>query len=222
MTDSIGTIVPIAFPETGAVVEGKWYDYPMKWVGIVKNDMWPVGHAALLLINHDNGEVHYMDFGRYHAPFQMGRVRDKYTDPDVTVNTKATIKDDKILNWFEIFDEVKNKVNNHGKGRLVASVKRIKSFKKAFKKAKQMQERGAIFYGPFKSGGTNCSRFVSQVASASDIGIKRKIMLKMPYSVSPTPISNVLVINDYGYYYVFNNGKLTKRNNKLYFLKRSH
>lgn len=215
-----GTIVAIAFPETGAVIEGKWYDYPMKWVGVVKNDRWPVGHAALLLINHTNGEIHYMDFGRYHTPYQKGRVRDKYTDPDVTVYTKAIVNNGKIENWSEIFAEVKNSVNNHGVGRLIAGVKKIKSFTKAFEKAKQMQDKGAIFYGPLKRGGTNCSRFVAQVAAAGDVGLKREIMLKIPYTGSPSPTSNVLIINDYGYYYEFNNNTLTKRNNKLFFLKR--
>lgn len=220
--DSSGTIVPLAFPETGAVVEGKWYDYPMKWVGVVKNDMWPVGHAALLLINHANGEVHYMDFGRYHTPYQKGRVRDKYTDPDVEVKTKAIIENDKVTNWFDILNEVKNGINNHGKGRLIAGVKHIESFQKAFKKAKSMQDKGAIYYGPLKNGGTNCSRFVAQVAAASDVGLRRKFMLKVPYTASPSPTSNVLIINDYGYYYEFKDGELNKRNNKLYFLKRPH
>lgn len=218
---SVGTIVPLAWPETGAIVEGKWYDDIMRWVGVIKNDMWPVGHAAMLLINHANGEVHYMDFGRYHTPFQKGRVRDKYTDPDVTVYTKAIIKDNEVTNLTEIFTELSTTVATHGVGFIRASVKVIDSFEKAFNKAKDMQNEGAIFYGPLKRGGTNCSRFVAQVGAASGVGLKRKILLNVPYTGSPSPTSNVLIINDFGYYYEFRDGELLKKNNKLFLLKSS-
>lgn len=220
--DSLGTIVPLAWPETGAVVEGKWYDTPMKWAGVVKNDMWPVGHAAMLLINHANGEVHYMDFGRYHTPYQKGRVRDKFTDPDVTVYTKAIIENNQVINLEEIFSELCTTVATHGVGFLRAGVKVVDSFQKAFEKAKSMQSKGAIFYGPLKRGGTNCSRFVAQVSAASDVGLRRKILLKIPYTGSPSPTSNVLIINDFGYYYEFRNGKLYKKKNKLFFLKKRY
>lgn len=221
MSSEKGTIVPLAWPETGAIIEGKWYDTPMKWAGVVKNDMWPVGHAALLLIDHSNGEVHYMDFGRYHTPHQKGRVRDKFTDPDVTVYTKAVIKNDEVINIKEIFTELCTTVATHGEGYLKAGVKVIPSFKKAFKKAKDMQNKGAIYYGPIKAGGTNCSRFVAQVAAASDVGLRKKIMLKLPYTLSPSPSSNCYIINDYGYYYIFKDGELIKKNNKINLLKPS-
>ena len=106
-----GTLVPLAWPETPAVIEGKWYDTPMKWIGIVKDNKWPVGHAAMLLIDHSNGEVHYMDFGRYHSPIKQGRVRDKYTDPDIEVQTKAIIKNKQVINLEELLHELSlNKV----------------------------------------------------------------------------------------------------------------
>lgn len=218
---NFGTIVPLAWPDTGAIVEGKWYDYPMKWVGVVKNDMWPVGHAAMCIIDHSNGEVHYMDFGRYHTPYQKGRVRDKYTDPDVTVNTKAIIENDQVVNLQEILIELSLNIATHGIGKLRAGQKRITSFKKAWKKAKGMQNKEAIYYGPLRPGGTNCSRFVAQVSAASDVGLKRKLLLKFPYTGSPSPTSNVLIINDYGYYWELKDGVFTKKNNKLYLLKKS-
>ena len=217
-----GTIVPLAWPETPAVVEGKWYDHPMKWVGIVKDNMWPVGHAAMLIIDHSNGEIHYMDFGRYHTPHQKGRVRDKYTDPDITVYTKAIIQNKQVVNIKEILHELSLNPATHGFGKLIASSKYIPFFKKAFKKAKSMQNRGAIYYGPFKPGGTNCSRFVAQVSAASTPSLACKLLLKVPYTASPSPFSNVKVINDYGYYFQYDKGVLTKKNNRLYLLKKSY
>jgi len=216
-----GTIVPLAWPETPAVVEGKWYDHPMKWVGIVKDNKWPVGHAAMLLINHKNGEIHYMDFGRYHTPYQQGRVRDKFTDPDVAVKTVAVIENKQVVNIEEVLKELSLNPATHGVGKLIAGVKYIPCFKKAFEKAKKMQNRGAIYYGPLKIGGTNCSRFVAQVSSAASVGLKRKLLLKVPYTGSPSPFSNVKIINDFGYYFLYNKGVLSKRNNRLYLLKKS-
>lgn len=216
-----GTIVPLAWPETPAVIEGKWYDHPMKWIGVVKDDKWPVGHAAMLIIDHSNGEVHYMDFGRYHTPYQQGRVRDKYTDPDVTVHTQAIIKGGQVTNFQEILHELSLNPATHGFGKLIAGSKFVSCFKTAFNKAKSMQNKGAIFYGPLKPGGTNCSRFVAQVSAAAHVGLKRKLLLKFPYTGSPSPISNVKIINDFGYYFQYNKGVLTKKNNRLYFFKKS-
>jgi hypothetical protein len=215
-----GTLVPLAWPETPAVIEGKWYDHPMKWVGVVKDDMWPVGHAAMLIVDHSNGEIHYMDFGRYHTPHQKGRVRDKYTDPDVTVYTIAIIVEGEVINFKEILHELSVNPATHGFGKLIASSKYIPCFNTAFEKAKSMQNRGAIYYGPLKPGGTNCSRFVAQVSAASPVGLTIKLLLKIPYTASPSPFSNVKIINDYGYYFQYNKGVLSKINNRLYFLKK--
>jgi hypothetical protein len=215
-----GSIIPLAWPETPAVIEGKWYDHPMKWIGIVKDDKWPVGHAALLLVDHNNGEIHYMDFGRYHTPHQMGRVRDKYTEPDVTVNNIAKVNNKKIINIEEILHEISQNPATHGFGKLIAGVKHITCFKKAWNKAKSMQNRGAIFYGPLKPGGTNCSRFVAQVAATSDVGLLRKVLLKIPYTGSPSPFSNVKIINDYGHYFIYKKGVLKQNNNRLYLFKK--
>lgn len=215
-----GTIVPLAWPETPAVVEGKWYDYPMKWVGIVKDDKWPVGHAAMLLIDHSNGEIHYMDFGRYHTPIKQGRVRDKYTDPDVTVKTVAKIEGKEIVNIKEVLRELSLNPATHGSGKLLAGTKFIPSFSKAWEKAKSMQNKGAMDYGPLKSGGTNCSRFVAQVALASTLGATRTILLRIPYTGSASPFSNVKIINDFGFYYCYYKGVLEKRNNRIYLFKK--
>lgn len=216
-----GTIVPLAWPETPAVVEGKWYDHPMRWVGVVKDNKWPVGHAAMLLIDHSNGEVHYMDFGRYHTPVKQGRVRDKYTDPDITVNTVAQIRNREVVNIEDILHELSLNPATHGHGKLLAGTKFIPLFDKAWEKAKSMQRRGAIDYGPLKSGGTNCSRFVAQVAAASTLGTTRTVLLKVPYTGSASPFSNVKIINDHGYYFSYEKGVLSKRNNRVYLFKKS-
>ncbi len=57
----------LAWPETKVAMEGKWYDEPMKWIGVIKNGKYNAGHAAFLLINHTNSEIYYFDYGRYHT-----------------------------------------------------------------------------------------------------------------------------------------------------------
>ena len=68
------SFIPLAWPETMVVSEGKWYDHPMKWLGFVKNGHYSAGHAAFLTVGHVNGDVNYYDFGRYQTPKQHGRV----------------------------------------------------------------------------------------------------------------------------------------------------
>ncbi len=62
------TIIALAWPDTKVIHEGKWYDTPMKWLGILKDGYYSAGHAAFLLVNHNNNDVHYFDFGRYQTP----------------------------------------------------------------------------------------------------------------------------------------------------------
>jgi len=215
-----GTIIALAWPDTLVIKEGKWYDIPLKILGFLKNGYYKAGHAAMLLINHETKVVEYFDFGRYHTPKKMGRVRDKYTDPDVEIITKASIENDKIVNLEMLLKELSVKKSTHGEGRLIASEKLIKNFNKAFDKAKLIQEREAIPYGPFNINGTNCSRFVAKVSRSSDIGLLRKLLIKIPYTLSPTPFSNVKIINDYGYYYEVKNKIVTKKRNRLFLFKK--
>ncbi|PKP37342.1 MAG: hypothetical protein CVT98_06190 [Bacteroidetes bacterium HGW-Bacteroidetes-15] len=106
MPHTNATIFALAWPDTKVTHEGKWYDHPMKWIGAIdKEGYYNAGHAAFMLVNHTNGDVHYFDFGRYQAPIKHGRVRDKETDPDVEVSIKAIIENGEIKNIEELLLE---------------------------------------------------------------------------------------------------------------------
>ena len=112
-----GTIIALAWPDTKVVKEGKWYDHPMRWFGFLKDNHYNAGHAALLLVNHNTGRVEYFDFGRYHTPYQYGRVRDRVTDPDVAIQLTANVQDGEIMNIEELLSDRFNNKACHGDGR---------------------------------------------------------------------------------------------------------
>lgn len=216
-----GTIIVLAWPDTKVVHEGKWYDEPMRWVGAIKGGYYKAGHAAFLLINNKDGDVKYFDFGRYHTPMKYGRVRDKRTDPDIGMKHKAEIRDGVIINLEEILLERYNNKSCHGDGRLTASIVKNIDYNKAYSKVLQMQEREAIYYGPFEINGTTCSRLVAQVVLASTKDFLTKIMIVFPYTVSATPRSNNKVLNDCCYFYEIREGKITMKKSSFYQFKKA-
>lgn len=214
------SIIALAWPDTKVVREGKWYDVPMKWLGFVKEGYYTAGHAAFLLINHDNNEIHYFDYGRYHTPYQHGRVRDKITDPDIAMKHQAIFEKGQLINIKEILLERYGNKACHGDGRLTAVIVKNIDFQKAYNKAKELQNREAIPYGPFKLKGSTCSRIVVQVVYVSTNNWLTKLLIKVPYTVSATPRSNKKVLNDKAYYYEVNNGVVNTYKNNWFWLKR--
>ncbi len=176
------TIIALAWPDTKVVKEGKWYDVPMEWLGIIRNNYYKAGHAAFLLIDNKSGDVHYFDYGRYHTPSQHGRVRDRETDPDVAVNIKAVIQNGIITNLEEILLERYNNKACHGEGKLTAAMVNNIDFKKAYAKAKALQNREDIPYGPFKLNGSTCSRLVTQAVYASTNTSLSKLRVHVTYT----------------------------------------
>ena len=87
-------------------------------------------------------------------------------------------------------------------------------FKKAFLKAKSIQEKGMIAYGPFIWKGSNCSRFVSTVIKSSEISVIKKLRFKYPFCIVPTPKRNVSIANN-DYYIVDNNNCIEVKKSKL-------
>lgn len=214
------TIIALAWPDTKVIQEGKWYDVPMSWIGVLKDGYYLAGHAALLLVNHNNNDVHYFDFGRYHTPLKYGRVRSKLTDPDIEVKIKAQVEKGEILNLDQILLDRYGNKSCHGVGRLNASIVKGINFENAYKKVIEMQNREAIYYGPLEWSGTNCSRFVVQVVLSSSKSWLTKLLIRIPYTVSATPRSNVKVLNDLPYYYEVIDGEIYKRKSKFYFFKK--
>lgn len=183
--------IALAWPETYCKQTGAWYDKPANVLGIAKNHYYKVGHSAIILIHPETKESLYFDFGRYHAPMGYGRVRDKITDHELKIFTKADFTEDFILkNYQEIIDEVQKNPACHGDGQLYAGLVEI-DFSKAFQVAKEYQKKEVIYYGPFTLKGTNCSRFVRSVLYNSVLSEKLKLKLTFPRSITPRPIGVV-------------------------------
>ncbi|WP_459469876.1 hypothetical protein [Aquirufa beregesia] len=191
-----GFAISLAWPETLCKKTGAWYDYLMHILGISKNNYYRVGHAAVILIHEKNGDCHYFDFGRYHAPNGHGRVRNKGTDFDLEIPIRAKIEDGTIRNLREIFQYVEKNKSCHGTGNLIGSYCPI-DFKKAYIKAISMQQKGAIEYGPFIWNGTNCSRFVRTVILFGKPSFRFWYRLFIPLTFTPTPAWNVVALKSY-------------------------
>lgn len=187
-----GFAIAIAWPETYCKQPGAWYDPIMLLLDINKNNYYKVGHAALVLINSETKKCHYFDFGRYHAPFQHGRVRSEITDHGLKINTIAEISEDgkNIENFNEILTELQLNHECHGEGALHASYCNI-NFEKAYQKALQLQQRSPIPYGPFRYKGSNCSRFVNTSIVAGKPDWIYSFKLKYFVFLTPTPLNNV-------------------------------
>lgn len=185
-----GFAIALAWPQTYCKQAGAWYDGLMRLLGFNRRHYYRAGHAAVVLVEAKTGSCHYFDFGRYHAPFQQGRVRSAATDPELGMKARARFQGKKIENLREILTELSGREACHGSGSLYASVCEI-DFPASFAKALHMQQRSPIPYGPFVKGGTNCSRFVHKVLLAGKPSLWHRVLLRLPYTLTPSPISNV-------------------------------
>ncbi len=191
-------IIVLAWPEGLVAKAGSWYD---RFFAI--NGKYRVGHSALVLVNSRSNQLEYFDFGRYHTPTDFGRVRDKETDPDLTLKTVAFIKDNTIENIQAILLELAELKATHGEGKMYASVLRNVSFEKGYQHAKLIQDKGAIPYGPLTRGGTNCSRFVAGLMREANSDRYTNLRLKYPFCLSPSPKRNISIAN-HNYYVIEN------------------
>ena len=82
--ESNGIAIALAWPQTYCKEPGAWYDPVTRRLGISRNNYYRAGHAALVLIERDGEQCHYFDFGRYHAPYQHGRVRSAVSNHDMS------------------------------------------------------------------------------------------------------------------------------------------
>jgi hypothetical protein len=184
--------IALAWPQMYCKEVGVWYDKPARFLGINRNNFYKVGHAALVLVDLKDGSCHYFDFGRYHAPYQYGRVRMGDADPDLIINTKAVFSEDKmdILNFKEILEELQNNPACHGEGALHGAYHPI-DYEAARSKAVEMHNEHIIPYGPFVMGGTNCSRFVNTVLRAGRLPWFKHFYLRYLKPITPTTLTNV-------------------------------
>ena len=186
-----GFAIAIAWPELYCKQSLSWYDYPASMLGISKSNYYRAGHAALVLVDIAEGKCHYFDFGRYHAPFNHGRVRSAFSDHELEIKTVPEISDDgtQLMNFRCIMEELQNNSACHGAGALHASYSKI-DFRGAYEMATFLQT-SAIAYGPFKPGRSNCSRFVNRALLAGRPGLIRSFRLRFLVPLTPTPMNNV-------------------------------
>lgn len=191
-----GFAIALAWPAALCKQAGAWYDDLMHFVGINSKGYYKVGHAAIVLVDGENGECHYFDFGRYHAPHGHGRGRSATTDHDLRIKVKARFSHDKtkIENLTDILDELQKNPSTHGTGTVYGSATPI-NFRNAHKFAMQLNSKDYIPYGPFIRNGTNCSRFVNSVLQNGVMQLKSKILLRIPWMFTPTPMWNLQAIS---------------------------
>ncbi len=192
-----GFAIALAWPQTYCKQPGAWYDPITLLLGINKNNYYKVGHAALVLIDSENQKAHYFDFGRYHAPYKHGRVRSAETDHDLEIKTIPIFTEnfEKLENFWEILYELQSNPACHGEGELYASYCPI-NFESAFLKAKQLEKKSPIPYGPFRTNGSNCSRFVNTAIRAGKPDFWHWFGLNFKVPLTPTPISNVNALDN--------------------------
>ncbi len=186
-----GIAIALAWPETYCKQAGGWYDGLLKSLGFNRDHYYQAGHAALLLIRKFDLEIHYFDFGRYHAPIGFGRVRSAQTDPELALSLTAEWSSSgELKNLPAILKALNANPAYHGDGVLHASTSKV-DFEKAIAKAQEIQGFSPVKYGPFTFGGSNCSRFVNTVLLHSRPGIYKKLRLYFPWTLTPSPMSNV-------------------------------
>ena len=182
-----GYVVAMAWPKAWAKEAGDGYDHLMRGLGFNDGGFYRVGHAALVLVNSADSSCHYFDFGRYHTPVGMGRVRDSETDHDLIISTKAIPEGKRIENLDAILCEVQSNESTHASGPMFASYVRI-DFAKAYEVAKQLQSVGFTPYGPFEKEGLNCSRFVREIILAGDPNWAHALRLMVVPMITPTTL----------------------------------
>lgn len=184
-----GIGVALAWPETRCKGAGAWYDGLMRRLNICDEAyFYPVGHAALLLINRADGSVYYFDFGRYGVTETgYGRVRDAHSDRGLAIAEKAQFDaEGQCLNLPSILLGVSQCEACSVVGPLLAAALPL-SFQSAYQQAKSLQARELIPYGPFVWNGTNCSRFVRTVLLAGRPSSSQRLRLLFPPTLTPTP-----------------------------------
>lgn len=185
----------LAWPETHCKRAGAWYDGLMQLLNVSSNGYYRVGHAAIVLVNGKDGECRYFDFGRYHAPHGHGRVRDAETDHDLIIRHRMEFDEYGCPITTTLIADLENNVACHGYGKLKVGFTPI-NFDLAYCKAKEIQGKQLIPYGPFVINGTNCSRFVRTVTLKGTLSITDWIKLALPPMLTPTPMWNILAVSD--------------------------
>ena len=216
--------IVIGFPDNWAKGE-KLRDKILYSLGITYTQYYKVGHAALLLIRRQTGEIEYFDYGRYIAPAGKGRVRSKDTDPKLSIPVKAEfdVRGD-LKNLFEIMsylDTIKD--DTHGHGRTYFSVCKNISFDAGKKYINSLIGRGSIKYVTYGIGGMNCSSFVTKTLINCVGNRKKRLNLFFSETIAPTPLGNVVNASEKGEIWESQNGEYVKlKMNRIEVIKKMY
>ena len=205
----LDTAIVIAWPQCTARADESLAIF-LKKAGVLKNLNMRVGHAAICLINPQSNEVLYYDFGRYITPRGFGRARNKYTDPDLAINTKAVFDDNGDLQNVEAIAAELDSISKftHGYGPLVFSVSKTINFIKAKSYADDMIQQGHFPYNGLYKSASNCARYVTETMKAANEDGTVGTKLKYPLTVRPTPLFNVVAAKSEDTIYSFEGGTL--------------
>lgn len=194
--NNTGIIITMAYPDTVVMVADEWYSPLLRFVGVGKKNYVKAGHAALVLIEKSNGEMHYHDFGRYITPEPNGRVRGKLTDHELDFPLVPDIENDTIKNLDEILLFLANNPEKtHGNGKLIASVCTQVDYDKAKNHIKKLMSKGSFRYAAFKKESSNCARFVTSTLIASVTNKRILKSLKKSLLFTPSTVGNVVRAN---------------------------
>ncbi len=199
--------IPIAWPDQTARGDELWFKI-LKGLGIVKNLNFRIGHAAILLIERQSGQIKYFDFGRYICPRGYGRARSAAFDPRLKVETVAQFSNTKqLVNLAEILAELSMMEEaTHGGGRLLCSVSQDISFQKAAAYAEALVNKGPVLYGALAANNNSCSRYVAQILVEGMMKDDKRISkILYPESLKASPTSNVVNANTEGTLYCYAN-----------------
>lgn len=194
--NNTGIIITLAYPETIVRISNERLASFVYLLGIGKKNYVRAGHAALVLIEKQTGNLSYYDFGRYVTPEQTGRVRSKLTDHELDFPLHATLESNHIVNLPDILTFLATHPKlTHGEGTMLASVCDEIDYDNARNYIESFQNKGLITYAAFGKSGSNCARFVTEtlIKGVSNHNIRKKL-LKSKW-LTPSTIGNVLIAN---------------------------
>ncbi|MCA5004165.1 DUF6695 family protein [Sphingobacterium bovistauri] len=191
-TDYRDFAIILTWPDATIRGDEKWMMF-FKKIGLVKNLNFKVGHTGVVIVNHQNGEMYFYDFGRYITPRGYGRARSKNSDPLLDISMKAVISNNKIANIEEIirlFEDLKPAM--YGDGKLYFSIVEGINFEKAKAYGDECVEQGTFPYGAVAKNNNNCSRFITRMLMKSSTKYHFWHYINLPETIKSSPVSNLV------------------------------
>jgi len=166
-------VIPLAWPDTMVSGVGEWYERLFISLGIIKNPVYRVGHAAFIVLDQEENSFRYFDFGRYETEKGYGRVRNANSDPELHIDSFEHTRMEDVLNLLS------KKRSTHGEGKLFAvKISKING-DKLERILKRFEEEKVHPYSPYRFYDLNCSRFVNYVLAHSSERLFHRAFLKV-------------------------------------------